>query len=77
MNPNEDKGLRDARGLWRSELHAYRGTSLIRNTPPVGPSNSPMHTDLLWSYVGWMLLMGEVPLYLKENRATAGGFQVS
>ena len=36
-----------------------------------------MHTDLLWSYVGWMLLMGEVPLYLKENRATAGGFQVS
>ena len=25
---------------------AYRGTSLIRNTPPVGPYSSPMPRDL-------------------------------
>ena len=26
--------------------HLYRGTSLIRNTPPVGPYSSPMRRDL-------------------------------
>jgi len=27
-------------------LQGYRGTSLIRNTPPIGPYSSPMPRDL-------------------------------
>ena len=27
----------------------YMGTSLIRNTPPVGPYSSPMPRDVWWS----------------------------
>ena len=27
----------------------YRGTSLIRDTPPVGPCSSPVPRDLWWS----------------------------
>ena len=30
----------------RRELVACRGTSLIRNTPPVGPDSSPLPRDL-------------------------------
>ena len=32
-----------------SPWRPYRGTSLIRNTPPVGTYNSPMPRDLWWS----------------------------
>ena len=27
----------------------YRGTSLTRNSPPIGPYSSPMSRDLWWS----------------------------
>jgi hypothetical protein len=29
--------------------HRYRGTSLMRNIPPVGPYSSPMPRALWWS----------------------------
>jgi len=34
----------------------YRGTSLIRNSAPVGPYSSPMPRDLWWSYGGGCFL---------------------
>jgi hypothetical protein len=43
-------------------VELYRGTSLIRNTPLVGPRSSPVPRDLWWSYRGWRFLMSEVPL---------------
>ena len=49
------------------ELRGYRGTSLIRSNPPVGPSSSPMPRDLRGSYGGGHFLMGEVPLYRFRN----------
>jgi len=33
-------------GAVRVVKFEYRGTSLIRNTPPVGPYSSPMSRDL-------------------------------
>ena len=41
----------------------YRGTSLIRNTPPVGPYSSRMPRVLGGSQGGGLFLMSEVPLY--------------
>jgi hypothetical protein len=34
---------------WDTSHSDYRGTLLIRNTPPVGPYSSPMPRDLWWS----------------------------
>ena len=45
----------------RSE--GYRGTSLIRNRPPVGPYSSPMPRTLRGSQGGGCFLMSEVPMY--------------
>ena len=39
---------RTARTSREEQVSHYRGTSLIRNTHPVGPYNSPMHRDLWW-----------------------------
>ena len=44
-------------------LPHYRGTSLIRNTPPVGPYSSLMPRALRWSWGGRQFLVSEVPLY--------------
>ena len=44
----------EAREVW------YRGASLIRTPPPVGPCSGPMHMVILG---GWVFLMSEVPLY--------------
>jgi len=33
----------------RQQAAAYRGTSLIRNNPPVGPYSRPMPRALWWS----------------------------
>ena len=44
------------------EMGIYRGTSLIRNCPPVGPYRRPMPRVLGGSWVGGRCLMGEAPL---------------
>ena len=42
---------------------AYRGTSLIRNSPPLGPYSMPVPRALWWSQGGMLFLMSEVPLW--------------
>ena len=42
---------------------AYRGTSLIRHSPPLGPYSRTMSGVLGGSKEGGMFLMGELPLY--------------
>ena len=44
-------------------LLPYRGTSLIRNSAPLGPYSRTMPRALWWSYGGGRFLMSEVPLY--------------
>ena len=44
----------------------YRGTSLIRNRPPLQPFSSSMPGSLCRSYGGGRLLMFEVPLYRRQ-----------
>ena len=46
----------------------YRGSSLMRNTPPVGPYSSPMPRDLV-ILGGWVFLMIEVPLHHVDHNA--------
>jgi len=41
---------------------AYRGTSLIRNAPPIGPYSMPMPRALWWFWGGVLFLMSVVPL---------------
>jgi len=41
----------------------YKGTSLIRNSAPLGPYSGTMPRALWWSWGGWLLLISEVPLY--------------
>ena len=45
----------------------YRGTSLMRNTPPAGLYSSPMPSDLRWSQGGGLFLMSEVPLHHSQQ----------
>ena len=40
----------------------YRGTSLIRNRPPLGPYSRTMPRALWWSYGGREILVSEVSL---------------
>ena len=42
---------------------AYRGTSLIRNNPTLGPYSRTIPRVRWWSYGGGLFLMSEVPLY--------------
>jgi len=58
------KRYRNLRSLWATLItQSYRGTSLIRNNPPVGPYCSPPPKGL-WLYEGGgLFLMSEVPLY--------------
>ena len=46
-----------------------RGTTLIRNSPTLGPYSRTTPRAFCWSYGGWVFLMSEVPLYLE------GGWQ--
>ena len=41
----------------------YRGASLIRNTPLLGPHSRTIPRVVRWSYGGGLFLMSEVPLY--------------
>ena len=43
---------------------SYRGTSLIRNCPPLGSCSKTMPRTLWWSWGGELFLMSEVPLYV-------------
>ena len=51
--------------LWKCALRLprYRGTSLTRNNPPVGPYSRVLPRALRWSMGGGQFLMGEEPLY--------------
>jgi hypothetical protein len=40
----------------------YRGTSLVRNSSPLGPYTRPMPRALWWSQGGGHVFMSEVPL---------------
>ena len=50
-----------ALGDQRSGL--YRGTSLIRNYPSLGPCRRPLRRVLGGGLGGWVFLMSEVPRY--------------
>ena len=58
----EVAGLR-ARG--GALLTRYRGASLIRNSPPLGPYSRTKPRALWWSWGGNLFLMSEVSLYIK------------
>ena len=45
------------------EAVVYRGTSLIINSPPLGPYSSTKPRALRWSWRGGLFLMSEVLLY--------------
>ena len=58
-----------AAGLWRAawrslgfQVSFYRGTSLIRNNPPLGPCSRTMPRALRWSWGGGQFLVSEVTL---------------
>ena len=46
----------------------YRGTSLARKRTPPGPNCRPMPRVLRGSWVGGLVLMGEVPLYSSGSK---------
>ena len=46
-----------------SEVALSRGTSLIRNSAPLGPYSRTKHRALWWPSGGWRFLMNEVALY--------------
>ena len=49
-------------------LPPYRGTSLTKTRPPLGPYCRPMPRVLWGSWGGGRLLMSEVPLYIMKSR---------
>ena len=46
----------DRSSRYEVEVLLYRGTSLVRNIPPVGPYRSPMPMDIWWSQGGGCFL---------------------
>jgi len=50
----------------------YRGTSLMRNCPPLGPYSRTMPRALRWSWGGWLFPMSEVPLYSMPSTQSPG-----
>jgi len=49
------------------KVTVYRGTSLIRKRPPLGPYSSRMPRGLGWSCGGGRLLMSKVTLYVSPE----------
>ena len=47
-----------------SDPIVYRGTSLIRNTPLLGPYSRTIPVVIWWSWGGGLFLMSEVPLHV-------------
>jgi len=72
----EDGFTRDeCEAIGKKFVPQYRGTSLIRNTPLLGPHSRTIHGVLWWSYGGGRFLMSEVPLYAELVHARGrGGF---
>ena len=54
----------------RSQRTLYRGTSLIRNSLPLGPFSRTLPRALWWSWGGGRFLMSEVPLYMGTSLTT-------
>ena len=54
----------DPRHKHTVQLYMYRGTSLIRNSRPLGPYSKTLHRALWWPLWGGVVLMSEVPLYM-------------
>ena len=52
-----------AQGTNKLDVLLYKGTSLKRTPPPLGPCSRNMPRVLWWSYGGKLFLMSEVPLY--------------
>jgi len=48
-------------------INQYRGTSLIRNNPLLGPYSRTMSMAMWWPYGGGVFLMSEVTLYLQTH----------
>ena len=52
----------------KNDLSLYRGTSLIRNSDPLGPYSRNMPRALWRPYGGGLFLMSEVPLDVCDVR---------
>jgi len=52
---------------------AYRGSSPMRNSAPLGPYSRTMPTALWWPLGGGLFLMSEVPLYSKVYGLSTSG----
>ena len=63
VDSNHNLAHESARKGHQGLLNGYRGTSLIRNRPPLGPYSRSMPRVLQWSYGVGQFLMREVPLY--------------
>ena len=46
----------------------YRGTSLMRKRPPLGPYTRTMPRDIWWLWGGVRFLMSEVSLYYTPGK---------
>ena len=57
---------REEESIFTFTCVSFRGTSLIRNNPPVGPYSSPMVI-----LGGWVFLVSEVPLYVSSTWSAA------
>ena len=59
--PSDICGARE--GTCTSTHTPYRGTSLMRNSAPLGPCSRTMHMVIWWFQGVGLFLMSEVPLY--------------
>ena len=57
------------------QRRVYRGTSLIRKHPFLGPYSRAMPRALWWSEGGGCFLMSEVPLYLPPGGPVERAFK--
>jgi len=69
-NFKKNKGLlSESQGLNLALTVFCRGTSLIRNSAPLGPNRRTMPRVPGWSWGGGAVLMSEVPLYSFDSGA--------
>ena len=62
-HPWEVPRLLGAGLLWYPGGGAYRGTSLIRTSAPLGPYSRTISRAIWWSWGKGLLLMSEIPLH--------------
>ena len=58
-----------------SMVGIYRGTSLMRNTPLLGPYSKTTPGVLWWPYGGGLFLMSEVPLQGRQEVEASRGVE--